>query len=82
MEDTIDIQRRILRILYTWGLEHFDKFMNKEELISRIKREDIDKEIIDLKEKELVEVVPEEGNWKAVRISPKGVQTLRLLDII
>jgi len=81
VEEASDIQRKILRILYAWGLEHFDKFMIKEELISRLGRGNIDKEVFDLKEKEMVEVAPDE-NWKAVRITPKGVQTLRLLDII
>lgn len=76
-----DIQRKILRILYAWGLERFDQFMSREELISRVGREDIERDVEELKKEGLVELVPEE-NWKAIRITPKGVQNLRLFDVI
>ncbi|HDI23613.1 MAG TPA: hypothetical protein ENF40_00120 [Thermoplasmatales archaeon] len=81
MEEISNVQKRILRILYAWGLEHFDEFMTKEEFMLRFGEEKVDKEIIDLKEKGMIELVPEK-RWKAIRITPKGVRALRSFDII
>jgi len=36
----------------------------------------------DLERKGLVETVPQDGSWEAVRITPDGVKIIRISDII
>lgn len=82
MEKLNDIQRKILRILYAWGLNYFDKFMPKNELISRLGKSDIDHDIFDLRNKNMIEIVPDNEEWRGVRITPNGIQILRIFDIL
>ncbi|KAA0008112.1 MAG: hypothetical protein J7L32_00940 [Thermoplasmata archaeon] len=79
------IQRRILRILYAWSLEHFTEYMRKEEFLTRMGIRDpaVTGELLeDLERKGLVETVPQDGSWEAVRITPDGVKIIRISDII
>ncbi|HEC81316.1 MAG TPA: hypothetical protein ENI42_02660 [Thermoplasmatales archaeon] len=80
-----DVQRRILRILYAWSLEHFTEYMRREVFLTRMGLQDsaVTGELLeDLEKKGFVETVPPDGPWEAVRITPDGVKIIRISDII
>ena len=82
---TSDLQRKILRILYVWSLEHFTDYLKRDEFIVRIGVDDpyVTNELVrDLEEKGFVETAPLDEPWEVIRITPDGVKTLRITDII
>ena len=81
--EVTEAHRKVLRILYAWGLEHFDKYMMRDELIARLgNSKNLNKIVVELKRDELVEVVPPDGRWRAIRIAPKGVRALQSMDVV